>query len=892
MKEFLPLWRSLLWRRARGSKGFKPPVRQRFHWLPYRIRHNLIRERNIRAFCPLPCLQSLYIHQFLRGQGAIASVTSNLSLRGMTLRQKTLIIISMTLLCLLMSLYLSLSTIWLNGFAQIELHQTYQNIEQVTEALANDLEQLNTTAKDWARWDESYAFVEDVNERYVQANLGDQSLANLRLNILLFINNAGQIAYGKGLDLQQKAEVPVPDSLRQYLTTHPRLLQHEGADSSHTGIVLLPEGPLLVACQPIVKSDRTSPIRGTLLMGRFLNTAQVNRFSELTHLSLTVYPFQDALLPKDFQSVRKKLIEELPNTETQDSLILALPLNAESIAGYTLLRDIERQPGLLLRVNTSRDIYQQGKKGLGYLVGVLLSVGLAFGIATQLLLEKSVVLPISRFNYFVKNIRASGDLSERLLTGGRDELSRLGSAINELLAKSQQSQLLLSQSEERYRSVVNNVTEVIFQTNTSGMWTFLNPAWTEITGFSIEESLGMPCWKFIHPEDQPYHDQQFSRLIKGEIQDTRYEIRYQTQNGSYRWFEVHSRFTVMSCDALTKSAVGIVGTAGTLNDITERKRAEARERAKAQELEQTLRELRRTQTQLIQSEKMSSLGQLVAGIAHEINNPITFVSGNLEHASQYTQYLLHLIDSYQQHYPNPPLAIKQEMEAIDFEFLVDDLPHLLNSMKVGAERICEIVLSLRNFSRLDEAEIKAVDLHEGIDSTLLILEHRLKAQGKQSEIHILKEYGNLPQVECYPGQLNQVFMNLLSNAIDALEEKRVVGESKISTASPHIRIRTELKEDKPLRGNSSAVPNDPTPLTRILIRIADNGSGMTEAVHHRLFDPFFTTKSTGKGTGLGLSISYRIVVEKHKGQLLVKSKLGRGTEFIIELPLQQSHPFG
>ena len=288
---------------------------------------------------------------------------------------------------------------------------------------------------------------------------------------------------------------------------------------------------------------------------------------------------------------------------------------------------------------------------------------------------------------------------------------------------------------------------------------------------------------------------------------------------------------------------------------------------------------------------MSSLGQLVAGIAHEINNPISFISCNLDHADQYTQDLLHLIHCYEQHYPNPSAAIQAEMEAIAFEFLVDDFPKLVNSMKVGAERICGIVLSLRNFSRLDEAEIKAVDLHEGIDSTLLLLQHRLKAQGKESEIQILKEYGNLPLVECYPGQLNQVFMNLLANAIDALEEKRVVSDSEIFTDSPCIRIRTEVSDgDLSLKGdrpNSTALRDDRS-AARLLIRIADNGSGMIEAVQRCLFEPFFTTKPVGKGTGLGLSISYQIVVEKHKGQLLVNSELGQGTEFIIDLPLRQS----
>ncbi|MFE1743773.1 PAS domain S-box protein [Coleofasciculus sp. H7-2] len=281
---------------------------------------------------------------------------------------------------------------------------------------------------------------------------------------------------------------------------------------------------------------------------------------------------------------------------------------------------------------------------------------------------------------------------------------------------------------------------------------------------------------------------------------------------------------------------------------------------KAQQLQQTLHQLQQTQAQLIQSEKMSGLGQMVAGVAHEINNPVNFIHGNLTHANVYTQDLLNLLRLYQQHYPHPVPEIQDETEAIDLDFLVEDLPKILGSMKMGTDRICQIVLSLRNFSRLDEAEMKEVDIHEGIDNTLLILQNRLKAKPDSPGIQIVKEYGNLPLVECYAGQMNQVFMNLLNNAFDALETQ------------PLPRIVT-------IR---SQVVN-----SHVAIRIADNGSGMTEQVKARLFDPFFTTKPVGKGTGLGLSISYQIVVEKHGGILKCVSKPGQGAEFWIEIPICQ-----
>lgn len=306
----------------------------------------------------------------------------------------------------------------------------------------------------------------------------------------------------------------------------------------------------------------------------------------------------------------------------------------------------------------------------------------------------------------------------------------------------------------------------------------------------------------------------------------------------------------------------------TLEEKVEARTQELRE--KNNYLKQLLDELHRTQTQMIQSEKMSALGQMVAGVAHEINNPINFIYANLSYVEQYTQDLLKLVQHYQQCYPHPPQALQEELEAVELEYLAEDLIKILKSMKVGTDRICEIVLSLRNFSRLDEAELKAVDIHEGIDSTLMILQHRLKANVQRPEIKVIKEYGQLPLVECYPGQLNQVFMNLLANAIDALEESNQ-GRSFAQIASdPNIIQISTIKADN-----------------QIIISITDNGLGVPEAIHSKLFDPFFTTKPVGKGTGLGLSISYQIVTEKHHGRLYCNTTPGQGTKFVIEIPIRQ-----
>ncbi len=282
---------------------------------------------------------------------------------------------------------------------------------------------------------------------------------------------------------------------------------------------------------------------------------------------------------------------------------------------------------------------------------------------------------------------------------------------------------------------------------------------------------------------------------------------------------------------------------------------EHRVEERTQELQQILEDLQQTQAQLIQSEKMSSLGQLVAGIAHEINNPVSFIYGNLIHLEQHAQDLSIVTHAYQKQYPNNPPELDKILRTIDLDFVIEDLPKLLDSMKVGADRIKAIVLSLRNFSRLDEANEKYVNLHEGLDSTLLILNHRFN-----DRIEIVKQYGNIPEILCCPAQLNQVFMNVITNAIDALISCDRHGKQ--------ISIATQTVDEE-----------------WIEITIADNGLGMPEETRERIFDPFFTTKPIGKGTGLGLSVSYQIVVEKHRGKLTCYSTPGEGTEFVIAIPI-------
>ncbi len=418
-------------------------------------------------------------------------------------------------------------------------------------------------------------------------------------------------------------------------------------------------------------------------------------------------------------------------------------------------------------------------------------------------------------------------------------------------------------SEQRYRSLVLASAQLVWTADTQGqiqdILTRRNDSQISLLEFRRD------AWKhLLHPEDRDRISQAWQKALKSQSLYQE-EMRIQTKQGDYRHFFVRA-VPIFADDGSVQEWVGVC------IDIHDCKQAEADLQQKGWDLEEMLQKLHKTQNQLLQNDKMSSLGQLVAGVAHEINNPVNFIYGNLNHADGYIQDLLGLLQIYEKYHPNTIPEVQEEAEAIDLEFMRQDLPKLLSSMKLGAQRIREIVLSLRNFSRLDEVEKKKFDIHEGIDSTLIILQYRLKAKRENMDIIVEKNYSDIPQVECYPGQLNQVFMNILSNALDALEER----DRKRSLTA--------------IEGNPSriCICTDTNGLDKVRIRISDNGPGISKEVQKRMFEPFFTTKPVGKGTGLGMSISYQIIAEKHGGCLQCSSLPGEGSEFLIEIPLRQN----
>jgi len=478
----------------------------------------------------------------------------------------------------------------------------------------------------------------------------------------------------------------------------------------------------------------------------------------------------------------------------------------------------------------------------------------------------------------IAQLRAQVSALEELLAVYEQETleksSRLEKALQELVHSEKALQVL--------KSILASMGDGVVVVDETGTLVLVNSSAVEVLGIQADHAL-LQDWV----KAQTFYDEEsntlltvdmfpLTRAMRGENIDN-LEIYY-CPTGEKIWFSVTAR-SLIDDQGVMRGAVAV------FHDITASKHAEvalrtseAHSRKQAEKLKQAFNELRHTQAQLIQTEKMSSLGQLVAGIAHEINNPVNFIYGNLRPAQDYITDVLQLLNLYQQHYPQPAPAIQSEIQAIDLEFIQEDLPKLLKSLHMGADRIRQIVLSLRNFSRLDEADMKPVNIHDGIDNTLLILQNLLRHKSELREIRVVKHYDNLPEVECYAGQLNQVFMNILSNAIDALEELRhppSLREKSTEQLQPEIEptiwIETELVEGD-----------------RILIRMRNNGPSIKHACIARLFDPFFTTKPVGQGTGLGLYISYQIITEKHQGTLQCFSEPGQGVEFQIMIPVHQS----
>lgn len=410
----------------------------------------------------------------------------------MTLRKRTLVIIGGTVVVLMVILYVIARVVLLGSYEKLEEKHTRLNVQRALTFLSDDLANLNVTASDWAAWDDAYSFINGTYNDFIKINLVDSVFTTLKIDLMVFIDPSGRVVFGKAFDNQRKQGLPVPQSFQKHIADNSFLLQHRHPKSNVSGIILFPEGPMLISSWPIVTSEERGPIRGTLIFGRYLNAGEIQRLAEKIKLSLNIYRYDDPRMPYDFKSVKTSM--------TDAKQIFIKPLNAQTIRGYTLLNDVYGNPALILSIGMHRDIYGQGQESIYYFVLSLLVIGLALGGGTFFLLEEQVLSRLTKLIKNVSDVSTRGDLSVRMPITGKDELSQLSREINGMLEVIEKSDKALRYSEEKYRLIVENANETIAIAQ-EGRLKYVNPKAVQLIGYSQEELTSKAFLEFIHPED-------------------------------------------------------------------------------------------------------------------------------------------------------------------------------------------------------------------------------------------------------------------------------------------------------------------------------------------------------------------------------------------------------
>jgi diguanylate cyclase (GGDEF)-like protein/PAS domain S-box-containing protein len=478
----------------------------------------------------------------------------------MTLRNKTVLIVGGILVTLLVIMYITSRLIVLNSFVGLERDISERNVHRVLDSMSASLSALDGEAGDWASWDESYAFMNNRNNNFIKRNPTDNAFSELRLSVMLFVNLSGELVFGKAFDLQDGKEAPVPAGIRKYIAPSSLLLRHTNAESSIAGIVVLPEGPMLVASRPVLASQGKGPIRGTLIFGRYLDRQEIRRLAEMTHLSLDFALPDNPDIPRDFQAARHRLSEKKP--------IVIQPVNAQTISGYALLKDVYGRPALMLRVNMNRNIYRQGRDIIFYFTLWFIAIGLVLAIVTIILLQKQVLARVTSLIRNVGMVGASGDLSRRVQLTGEDEISRLSDEINKMLGALERANIDLRDSEEKFRAISDTANDTIILMDDDGNISFWNEAATRTFGYSVQEVLGKDLHNLLVPSRhrdafrKGFHD--FMQAGKGKMIGRTYEFSALRKDG--KEFPVE----------LSISAVILKGkwnAIGIIRDITRRKQA-------------------------------------------------------------------------------------------------------------------------------------------------------------------------------------------------------------------------------------------------------------------------------------------------------------------------------
>jgi len=654
----------------------------------------------------------------------------------MTLRRKTLLIIAGTFYGVIILLFFISRTILLESYADLERLGTQRDVERVLTAYSNELASLETTTTDWAAWDDTYAFIADPNEEYIRSNLTDSTFTELELNLMLYIDSSRHVVFGKTFDLENEEPVPPPPSIAKYLADHDFLLAHQDEESSYTGTIVLPEGPMIISSQPILTSENKGPVRGTLIMGRYLDADKVNKLARLTLLSVTLYEYNDPRVPPDFATARSSFSAASP--------VFVQPLSEKSIAGYTTIRDIGGHPALILRVDGPRDIYHQGQSAISYLILTIVGVSLAFGLVTILLLEKQVLSPLSHLSRSVSDIGTGGKLSARVSVAGSDELFKLGATINGMLSALEQSETELRASEEHYRLLAEHATDVIYVMDTNLKFTYVSPSVTRLSGHSVAEAVAQSLDQVLTPASFNHAMDVSAEEAARESEKTRdltrsrtLELEVKRKDGSTVWVEA-------TMTALRDTADNVIGILGVARDITERKKAEA----KLQELYKEEKALR----QDLEAE-INKRVEFTRALVHELKTPITPVLASSEL----------LLEEIKEGGPMWELAQNINQGAYNLNQRIDELLDLARG-EVGMLRL--------NPEPVDSGQL----LRNIVDSVRPLAR-------KNGHLLNAKLPPSLPVIRADEDRLRQVVLNLLNNAF------------KFTPAGGSITVRARKSED-------------------------------------------------------------------------------------------------
>ena len=622
----------------------------------------------------------------------------------MTLRKKTLIIIGAILISLIAILYAVSQSILMGSFLDLEEQNTQKNVGRAQNALSDDISSLVTMTRDWGTWDDTYNFIENANTEYIEANPTDETIKGLRVNVMLFINSSGQIVFSKAFDLQKEQEMPVPQSLLGYISPGSILVHHPDTNSSVNGIILLPEGPMLISSEPILTSQREGPIRGALVWGRYLDSAEIDMLAKTTSLSLTVHRLDEPQMPSDFAAARLSLSGDKP--------IFVHPLNGESVAGYALVEDIYGTPVLMLRADMPRSIYQQGQSSLLYFVSLIVAVGLVFVVAILLLLERLVLSPLSRLSASVSSIASSGDLSARVLMKGNDELARLGGEINKMLGALEHSHEALRESEEKFKRLVEDMNDGYFVVQDSKV-VFANVRSAEMLGHPEAEITNKPEEGLLTPEVIKGLSEMQVRESSGEAAPQQYEMKLIRRDSTARTVELGARLINYG----GRPAVSVV-----MRDITERRKAEEALAQQAQELARSNNEL---------SAVNKELEAFSYSVSHDLRAPLRSVDG----------FSKAILEDY---------ADKLDEQGKDY----------LQRVRAASQRMAQLIDDLLNLSRVTRSDMRCEPVNLSALAQTIAEELKKTQPGRQVEF-VIKEGLT---VNGDARLLKLVLENLLSNS--------------------------------------------------------------------------------------------------------------------------------